>query len=29
MLRDAGFEFEVSKERKSEAMKQMDKSWDE
>ena len=29
MLTDAGFEFEVSKERKSEAMKCMDKSWDE
>jgi hypothetical protein len=28
-LTDAGFEFEVSKERKSEAMKYMDKSWDE
>jgi hypothetical protein len=29
MLRDAGFEFEVSKERKSEVMKKMDRSWDE
>mmetsp|Transcript_18028 Transcript_18028/g.29879 ORF Transcript_18028/g.29879 Transcript_18028/m.29879 type:complete len:822 (-) Transcript_18028:190-2655(-) len=29
MLIEAGFEFEVSKERKSKAMKQMDRSWDE
>ena len=29
MLKDAGFEFEVTKARKTEAMKQMDKSWDE
>jgi len=29
LLKDAGFEFEVSKERKSEALKQMDRSWDE
>lgn len=29
LLKDAGFEFEVSKERKSEITKQMNKSWDE
>jgi len=29
LLKDAGFEFEVSKERKSEITKQMNKSWNE